>query len=94
MLLSSSPHPHLNSRGLLSLPCRGTGSGRRLFSPKLCHAPLAPGVSSWRGANPPQHKEAPSPSSAQAEGAVVFPLTLRLSKTTWEVKQKCIGYGQ
>lgn len=88
MLLSSSPHPHLDSRGLLSLPCRGTQGAAGDYSHQSCQAPLAPGVSSWRGANPPQHKEAPSPSSAQAEGAVLFPLTLYLTKTTWEVKQR------
>lgn len=89
MLLSSSIHPHWNSRGLLSLPCRGIQGAAGDSSHQSYVKPHWPLESvAGRVPTPNSTKRPPNPSSVQVEGAVLFLLTPCLTKTTWEVKRR------
>lgn len=93
MLLYSSLHPHLNARCLPSSlsPAEARREQRRLFSPKLCQAPLAPGVAGGKP-TPCSTNRPPSRSRVLADRVVLFFLTPCLTKGGQ--KEKSIGCGQ
>lgn len=72
-MLLSSPHPHLNSRGLLSLPCRGAQGAAGDDSHQSYVVPHWP-LESVAGGAPTPHstRRPPAPAVRRPRGLYYF----------------------